>query len=483
MMHSSPNKHSTQSLVWFRQDLRVHDHCALWHASQQGNCMALVILSPEQYKLHDDAEVKIDFYLRQLAVLKLQLDALNIALVVEIVPLWQDIPAFIQQLTEKYEIQQVHANIEVGVNELKRDHQVQATLNQLNKEFLLYHDRTIFPVGSIRNKSEQPYQVFGAFKKTCYERLSIALPQCFPSLEMQASHLNIESSSNIPSMSELGFNPVDASLHAMWPVGAEVAQQQLDDFIEQQLHQYHQSRDFPAQTGTSRLSAYLNIGILSIRQCLQALFRHQQHHFMIDHQGQQTWLDELLWREFYQHLLFDYPKLSRHQPFKTNTKKMVWRNDTDDFEAWTQGRTGIPIVDAGMRELLATGWMHNRVRMICAMFLSKNLLIDWRKGEQWFMQHLIDGDLAANNGGWQWSASTGTDSVPYFRVFNPITQSRKFDPDAIYLKKWLPELADLNSTDTHEPYAKPLNLNINYPKPIVDLKQSRLRVIDLFKAL
>ncbi|WP_171478522.1 cryptochrome/photolyase family protein [Acinetobacter ihumii] len=472
-----------QSLVWFRQDLRIEDHCALWHARQQGNCIAVVILSPEQWKMHDDAQVKIDFYLRQLTVLKQQLDVLNIPLIIETIPLWQDVPLFLQHVTEQYNIHSVHANIEAGVNELKRDHAVQAILNRLDKELVLYHDRTIFPLGSIRNKSEQPYQVFGAFKKTCYERLSVALPQCFPTIESQSAALKLKSPTQIPSMSELGFEPVNTSMQTLWPVGQGIVQQQLDDFIEQQLYDYHQGRDFPAQTGTSKLSAYLNIGILSIRQCLQALFRHQQHHFIIEHQGQQTWLDELLWREFYQHLLFDYPELSRHQPFKKNTKKIVWRNAHDDFQAWTQGRTGIPIVDAGMRELTATGWMHNRVRMICAMFLSKNLLIDWRKGEQWFMQHLIDGDLAANNGGWQWSASTGTDAVPYFRVFNPISQSKKFDPDAIYLKKWLPELADLNTTEAHEPYAKNPNLNIDYPKAIVDLKQSRLRVIDVFKSL
>ncbi|EHL8300676.1 TPA: FAD-binding domain-containing protein [Salmonella enterica subsp. enterica serovar Saintpaul] len=231
------------------------------------------------------------------------------------------------------------------------------------------------------------------------------------------------------------------------------------------------------------LSTYLNIGILSIRQCIQALFREQQGHFHIDHEGQQIWLDELLWREFYQHILFDFPQVSKHLPFKENTLKLAWIEDSTALNAWQMGQTGIPIVDAGIRQMLSTGWMHNRVRMIVAMFLSKNLLIDWRLGEQWFMQHLIDGDLAANNGGWQWCASTGTDSVPYFRIFNPVSQSQKFDPQGDYIRTWVPELAHLDAKSIHDPYARNPDLKLNYPKPMVDLKQSRLRALEAFKGL
>ena len=174
---------------------------------------------------------------------------------------------------------------------------------------------------------------------------------------------------------------------------------------------YKEQRDFPAVTGTSQLSPYLNIGVLSIRQCLQALFREQEGHLNFQYDSQQTWLDELLWREFYLQLLFDHPRLSKHLPFQMHTQQLSWRDDAAQLHAWQTGQTGIPIVDAGMRQMLTTGWMHNRVRMITAMFLCKNLLLDWRLGECWFMQHLIDGDLAANNGGWQWCASTGTDAV------------------------------------------------------------------------
>ena len=175
--------------------------------------------------------------------------------------------------------------------------------------------------------------------------------------------------------------------------------------------------------------------------------------------------------------------MSKHLPFKAETLNIPWRDDAKALQAWQYGQTGIPIVDAGMRQMLSTGWIHNRVRMIVAMFLSKNLLIDWRLGEQWFMQHLIDGDLAANNGGWQWCASTGTDSVPYFRIFNPISQSQKFDKQGDYIRKWIPELAHLDAKQIHEPYAHNPSLDLNYPKPIVDLKQSRIRAIEAFKSI
>ncbi len=267
-----------------------------------------------------------------------------------------------------------------------------------------------------------------------------------------------------------------------WPVNDEAIHTRLQHFIADQVQYYKAERDIPSLDGTSQLSPYLNIGALSIRQCIQALFQDSNGYFQLNHEGQQTWLDELLWREFYQHTLYDFPKLSKHQPFKDSTQNIQWRDAPKDLEAWQQGQTGIPIVDAGMRQLLATGWMHNRVRMISAMFLTKNLLVDWRLGEAWFMQHLIDGDLAANNGGWQWCASTGMDAAPYFRIFNPINQSQRFDPNGEYIKTWLPELAHLDAKTIHEPYAKHPNLKLNYPKQIVDLKSSRARAIEAFKS-
>lgn len=467
-------------LIWFRQDLRIHDHAALWHATQQGTCIALVVLSPEQWKLHQDARIKIDFYLRRLDVLKQQLAQLNIPLIILNVPLWQDLSAEMLSLCQKLQIDTLHANIEVGVHELQRDAQVQQILEQQQIRVELYHDRSLFPLTSIRNQSNQPYQVYSAFKKKCYERLIQNIPGCYPAIQPQDP---LELPDQLTSFDLQKFAADYSVDHTaqLWPTKDQAAFELLDDFIGEKMVHYKTERDLPAVDGTSRLSSYLNIGILSIRQCMQTLFK--DSYFQIDDIGQQTWLDELLWREFYLHTLFDFPRVSRHRPFKENTDNIQWRNAPDNLAAWQQGQTGIPIVDAGMRQMRATGWMHNRVRMITAMFLCKNLLIDWRLGESWFMQHLIDGDLAANNGGWQWCASTGMDAVPYFRIFNPVSQSQKFDPNGDYIRQWVPELTHLNAKSIHEPYAKNPDLALDYPKPIVDLKASRVRAIEAFKQI
>jgi len=474
-------------LIWFRQDLRVRDHAALWHACQQGPSIGLVVLSPEQWKKHDDAPIKINFYLRQLKKLQEELAALHIPLVVQVIPYWKDIAKAISDFSRKYNIENVYANIEMGVNELKRDKAVQDYLNKNSKELFLFHDRTIFPLRSIRNQSEQPYQVFSAFKKVCYSKLDTSgLPQCYPlphkQNEISSDFLDAKNA-DLAEIEKLFCSSVTTEQQDLWPVGEQYALEQLDQFIEDAVSNYNVERDFPHVSGTSKLSPYLNIGVLSIRQCLQALFREQHGTFHLVNEGQQVWLDELLWREFYQHILFDFPHVSKHLPFKKDTQKIKWNHHPEHLTAWQTGQTGIPIIDAGMRQLLQTGWMHNRVRMITAMFLCKNLLIDWRIGEQWFMQHLIDGDLAANNGGWQWCASTGTDSVPYFRIFNPIAQSKKFDPNGDYIRTWVKELAHLNNKDIHEPYSKTTNVQLNYPEPIVDLKETRLKAIETFKRI
>lgn len=467
-------------LIWFRQDLRIHDHAALWHATQQGPCIALAVLSPEQWQLHQDARIKTDFYLRRLKYLKQQLQQLNIPLIILNIPLWENLASEILNLCQTLKIENLHANIEVGVNELERDAQVQQLLEQQQIRIELYHDRTLFPLSSIRNQSNQPYQVYSAFKKKCYERLILDVPTCYPEIETQ-DPIQLPTGLTDFDLEKFSADYVVEHAAQFWSADDQTALDLLDDFIEDKMAHYRTDRDLPAVDGTSRLSPYLNIGILSIRQCMQALF--QDGYFQIEDVGQQTWLDELLWREFYLQTLFDFPRVSKHQPFKQNTNKIQWRNAPEDLAAWQQGQTGIPIVDAGMRQMLATGWMHNRVRMITAMLLCKNLLIDWRLGEAWFMQHLIDGDLAANNGGWQWCASTGMDAVPYFRIFNPVSQSLKFDPNGDYIRQWVPELAHLDAKSIHEPYAKNPDLELDYPKPIVDLRASRVRAIEAFKQI
>ncbi|MBF7686904.1 deoxyribodipyrimidine photo-lyase [Acinetobacter rathckeae] len=470
-------------LIWFRQDLRIQDNSALWHATQQGNpCIAVVILSPEQWKLHHDATCKINFYLRQLKTLQQQLLEKNIPLIVAQIEQWKDIANYMLTLTEQLSITDVYANAEYAVYEKKRDDATLKILSQHAKTLHLFQDHTLFPKGTIRTQNNQPYKVFTPFKKACFERLQHSMPQCYPDIEQQENITLPKDIQQVCLDDMLTHYPVSEQILQLWPVGEPVAHEKLNDFLQHNVKQYQDTRDFPAIQGTSRISAYLNIGMISARQCLQALFQPYHGEFVLSHKGDETWLTEILWREFYQHIMVDFPKVSKAKPFKDETNRLVWRDAPSDFEKWTQGQTGIPIVDAGMRELKQTGWMHNRVRMICAMFLTKNLLIDWREGERWFMQHLIDGELAANNGGWQWSASTGTDAAPYFRIFNPVTQSERFDPEGKYIKQWVPELASLQAKQIHAPFAHKIGY-LDYPKPIVDLKSSRVRAIEAFKNL
>ena len=255
------------------------------------------------------------------------------------------------------------------------------------------------------------------------------------------------------------------------------------------VFRYDEERNLPGIQGTSQLSPYLRFGMVSARQMVEtAVSAITCATTPTAHKGAETWLSELIWREFYQTILYHFPHVAWGS-IRPQYDKIEWRNDPDEFAAWCNGRTGYPIVDAAMRQLSQTGWMHNRARMIVASFLVKHLLIDWRWGERWFMQQLVEGDPAANNGGWQWTAGTGTDAAPYFRIFNPTTQSKKFDADGTYIRHWVPELADIPIQYIHEPSKMPLEvqqqhnfvLGQDYPSPIVDHKFARQRTLDAYK--
>ena len=256
----------------------------------------------------------------------------------------------------------------------------------------------------------------------------------------------------------------------------------LARFLRFRGRHYNAQRDLPKVRGTSELSPYLALGMISHRQCLQAVMSENGGHLADGDIGLTTWVNELVWREFYQHVAVGFPQVCRYQPFQEHTKQLAWRDDDEGFQAWCEGRTGYPIVDAAMRQLVTTGWMHNRLRMITAMFLSKHLLIDWRRGEGFFMRHLVDGEFCANNGGWQWAASTGTDAAPYFRIFNPTTQSTRFDAEGEFIAHWLPELAKLPAKARHAPQ-QDLLTDVDYPAPIVDHKAARQRALEAFKSL
>ncbi|MEJ5059811.1 MULTISPECIES: deoxyribodipyrimidine photo-lyase [unclassified Pseudomonas] len=468
-------------LIWLRSDLRLHDNTALSAAAARGPCVAVYLLSPEQWQAHDDAPCKVDFWLRNLTLLSAALSELNIPLLIRHAPRWDDAPKVLLDLCQKLKIDAVHVNEEYGIHECRRDAAVSALLKAHGTGFHRYLDQLLFAPGTVLTKSGTYFQVFSQFRKVCYERLHRSLPNLV-STPMAQSALGIDSDP-IPSSVE-GFATPTEALRALWPAGEAQARHRLDAFADEQIDYYKNERDFPAKPGTSQLSPYLAAGVISPRQCLHAALQSNQGEFESGKVGAVTWINELLWREFYKHILVGYPRVSRHRAFRPETEALAWRNAPEELAAWQEARTGLPIIDAAMRQLLETGWMHNRLRMVVAMFLTKNLLIDWREGERFFMRHLIDGDLAANNGGWQWSSSTGTDSAPYFRIFNPLSQSEKFDPEGLFIKHWLPELMALNKKDVHNP----ANLGglfgvADYPSPIVNLSTSRTRALAAFKNL
>ena len=474
-------KSAPRQLLWLRNDLRIQDNTALAAALQAGPTVAVFLLSPEQWLAHDDAACKVDFWLRNLVELQKSLATLNVPLLIRYAAEWQQAPEVLAELCQQLNISAVQVNTEYGIHESQRDLAVGALLVDQGILFHNHFDQLLFKPGSVLTQTGTYFKVFSQFKKICYQRLYDYLPETIATPKAQAA-LDIASDA-IPN-AVAGFAATDPSVQALWPAGEQAAQHRLQTFAEQAIDDYLDERDIPALPGTSQLSAYLAAGVISVRQCLHAALAANQGEFDSGKPGVVTWINELLWREFYKHILVGYPKVSRSRAFKPETEFLAWRHSPKDLLAWQQGRTGFPIIDAAMRQLLATGWMHNRLRMVVAMFLTKNLLIDWREGERFFMQHLIDGDLAANNGGWQWSASTGTDAVPYFRIFNPISQSQRFDPKGTFIRQWIPELKHLSDKEIHQPkLLTGLFGTADYPKPIVDLSASRQRALSAFKDL
>ena len=468
-------------LTWLRSDLRINDNTALSAATERGPTIALWLVSPGQWQAHDDAACKVDFWLRNLRDLRQSLEGLNIPLLIRKIDTWDQAPQAVLEVCRQHQVASAHWNEEYGINEQRRDDATRALLEKSGIQAHSHLDQLFFRPGTILTRSGDYFQVFSQFKKTCLEHLHRSLPALAHRVKLQAP-LHIPADP-VPQHVD-GFETPTRALRDHWPAGEAEAQGRLSRFLDEAIDDYQLQRDLPAKPGTSQLSTYLAAGVISPRQCLHGALASNRGEFDSGSTGVQTWINELLWREFYKHILSGYPQVSRHRAFRAQTEALPWRDAPADLEAWEQGRTGFPIIDAAMRQLLDTGWMHNRLRMVVAMFLSKNLLIDWRKGERHFMRHLIDGDLAANNGGWQWSASTGTDAVPYFRIFNPISQSQRFDPQGHFIRHWLPELRDISEKNIHEPMkCRDLFANNLYHSPVVDLGSSRLRALEAFKAL
>lgn len=454
-------------LVWLRADLRIHDNPALAAAQAAGGELIVVAgLATQTWQRHHRSPIQAQLVLNRLHHLATELAQLRIPLRRLVADTFDEQVEEVLSIAEQHQVQGIYANHQYEWDEQQRD---QALIRKASVPVHLTHDQVAVAPATLKTGQGGFYSVFTPYKRRWLQFLENDPPTLAAEITAQA---------NLPcAPSEW---PFDDAIEARYPSDSR----SIGDAVEawaSRVDSYDQTRDFPAQTGTSQFSHWLAIGALSAKEVLHSLMRHYPNVFRAEG-GLGTYVSEICWRDFYRNLIVEVPRISRDQPFKLATRTLPWRNQIDEFERWKEGRTGIPIVDAAMRQLNETGWMHNRCRMIVAMFLTKNLFIDWRWGEDYFMSKLIDGDLASNNGGWQWSASTGTDSAPYFRIMNPVSQSQKFDPAGDYIRRWVPELAKLDAKRIHEPYAKGPIPGLNYPQPMVDLKATRQRAIDLFKA-
>jgi deoxyribodipyrimidine photo-lyase len=418
------------TIFWFRRDLRLEDNAGLYHALKNNKEVIPVFIFDTVIldKLEDKVDRRVEFIVESLRLLKTQLESIGSSLLI----LHGDPKTIYQQLTPKA----VYANNDYEPYARERDSVVSSILSKRKIEFRSYKDQVIFEKSEVTKDDGSPYTIFTPYSRKWKAKLSDFYLKSYPTRKYFD---NFWKTSPLPfsELEEIGFQKT----------GAVFPERKVKTSI---INQYEKTRDFPAINGTSHLSVHLRFGTVSIRRLTQ-----------VASSKNGTWLNELIWRDFYQMILWHFPNVER--AFKPAYDRIQWRNNVEEFEAWCNGRTGYPIVDAGMRELNETGFMHNRVRMIVASFLVKHLLIDWRWGEAYFAKKLLDFDLAANNGGWQWAAGSGCDAAPYFRVFNPTLQTEKFDRDWKYIRKWVPEV------DTAA-----------YSRPIVDHNKARERVLKVF---
>ena len=457
-------------LLWFRNDLRSHDNPALQYVLAQCKLdkpiTAIFFITHKQWQQHDWSARKINFIERHANALVSELASFNIMLKLVTVDSFAEQISYLVSYCQNNQINEIVANSEVELNETLRDDALQAAGVKLT----LFEADVIVPKGKILTKSGEMFKVFTPFKQAWLSYVKA---------------LGFDYLGKLTEKDEQAclYSENDTSLTSAWPLAKDYERDVLPAFLAEKLEQYADKRDFPAIKGTAGISPYLAAGVISPRYILRLLLTKYPDLLSSPNAEAFSWLNELIWREFYRHLLFHHPKLCKHDSFKSQYQSLPWLNDALAFKAWQQGRTGYPLVDAAMRQLNSTGWMHNRLRMIVASFLTKHLLIDWRWGEQYFMQQLIDGDLAANNGGWQWAASTGCDAQPYFRIFNPIRQSERFDPNGDFIRTYLPELANIPIKDIHFPhdYIAKHGLRQYWPA-IVDHKAARLRALAFFKA-
>lgn len=453
---------SKTALVWFRKDLRLHDNPALTQACREcDRVLAIYIATPEQWDRHDVGANQRWFTLAHVQDLRAALEQLGIPLILVKGDRFSHCPDQLLKTCRKYDVSDLYLNGEWEVNELERDAACKAVLDDAGIRVHKSNDQTLLLPGTVTTKDGAFFKVFTPFKKAFIKQVQgmdfTPLPK--PRKRSEGVIIGNRALGAIPS--------VKPTCKREWPIGENHARRQLKNFVKEKITDYKKLRDFPATDNTSRLSPYLAVGALSLRECFFQALTANNHSFEGGNEGAACWINELIWREFYKHLMVGFPRVCKHKPFNYDYGGVPWRNAREDFKAWCEGRTGYPIVDAAMKQLVHEGWMHNRLRMVVAMFLSKHLLIDWRLGERFFCEQLIDLDLAANNGGWQWSASTGADAAPYFRIFNPIRQSERFDPEGDFIRHYLPELETLSNKSIHAP--NPMEAEaLEYPAMITE---------------
>ncbi len=458
-----------RAIVWLRRDLRLSDHRALFEAcSRFAEVIPVFVIDEGILKNLKKDNRQVEFIQQSIDELEERLKEKESRLLVLCGDPVREIPA----IAKEYGAQAVFLNQDYEPSAKLRDRRVEEKLKAIGVGFFSFKDQVIFERREILSGGGEPYRVFTPYSKNWLKTLeadrALHLREFKPDLKRLIPAAKIKGRN--PRFADLGFQKVPLFVDAGEKAGRKILRS-----FDESIRNYRRDRDFPALPGTSLLSAHFRFGTVSIREAVRFSYEHFS-------EGAKTWLNELIWRDFYQMILDQFPHVVEGA-FKPEYNSLKWSGTPEQFKAWCEGRTGFPIVDAAMRQLNQTGFMHNRLRMITAMFLTKDLLIDWREGERYFAEQLLDHDLAANNGGWQWSASTGCDAQPYFRVMNPVSQSEKFDPEGVFIRKYVPELSGLDAKRIHWPHEEGLfrrGLG-DYPEPLVDHKTQRLKAIAMFK--
>ena len=451
------------ALHWFRGDLRLADNTALAAAASRADRLGfLFVLDDALFAGPARGSVRARFLHGCLERLAADLAGRGHRLVVRRGDPRREVPRAARECGAEL----VSWNRDTSPYAVRRDAAVERALERARVRVIACKDRVVFESSELRTKAGGAFRVFTPFRNAWLKRLAEAAPESAGPLRLPDPVAGLAAGA-LPDLAKLGVT--DASVPLPTP-GEAAAKRRLASFMGGAIANYAAQRDVPGVDGTSRLSPYLRFGVLSPRACVEAA-REVMAREPRARKGAAKWLDEVIWREFYAAILEKHPHVLG-EAFRPEFACVRWEEDEAAFARWREGRTGYPIVDAGMRQLSSEGWMHNRARMIAASFLVKDLLLDWRLGERWFLEKLVDGDPASNNGGWQWSASTGTDAQPYFRIFSPVSQGERYDPDGAYVRKYVPELRDVPDATLHQPWRARM-LCPAYPPPVVDHAERR----------